>query len=594
MALSSLPGLIDLKINLSTQNEALTILNQLPNLQYLNGKSTRDETHIVDIDDKDVESISLNNEISNLNTIFTTISERLKIMNKDSNKEFFDEFQEILRSEISNINKSVDNTVPNYIYATNVVSSKIKIFKFFKNKFLEILEKKDADSSKIMKEIVDNILKSFDFLVNIIFKLYPKIDDKTENLRKQLDEALKAAHIVDGEIVGFEDKIKQVNKDREQLLKQHQDEKQFLLEKIERLERENKIMTEKLIKNAKDIISNNVDISGLSNINLNNNMNNLNNSPKENYNVEMTQGNKSKLASNVMVSPTGSRILTAKMMRDIVNEIYQSKVEFDKKCLESKMPRETMEQHMYTFLNQKYGLKNLIIEWATSIINGIKMYSNEDSDISLFGKILRNELEEDSRIVLQRVKSTITDLLTYFLKSKFPLKSTAEIKDMVTQKSTGLLLEDEWKGIVYYVYQKDDAANLENRITDFIRKNGGSKFDQSGKKLTREEIINLSRQKEEFKISYKDFQKILLDYQIKSREKYLKNFVYVFKKSDTDNNGIINEEEFVSLLSMMGVYGDQLEENSIRLLTVVDPYNNKQITFSECVSLFSMVAIYLF
>ena len=31
-----------------------------------------------------------------------------------------------------------------------------------------------------------------------------------------------------------------------------------------------------------------------------------------------------------------------------------------------------MEQFMFTYLNQKYGLKNLIIEWAASIVNGVK------------------------------------------------------------------------------------------------------------------------------------------------------------------------------------------------------------------------------
>ena len=41
---------------------------------------------------------------------------------------------------------------------------------------------------------------------------------------------------------------------------------------------------------------------------------------------------------------------------------------------------------MYTFLNQKYGLKNLIIEWASAIINGIKKYSVEDNDVAVFGK----------------------------------------------------------------------------------------------------------------------------------------------------------------------------------------------------------------
>ena len=153
--MSSLPSLIDLKINLSTQNEALLVLNQIPNLLYLNGKSTRDETHIVDIEDKDIESISLNNEIANFNDIFTKISDRLKSINKESNKEFFDSFQELLKTEIVNINKSVDNTVPNYIYATNVLSSKIKIFKYFKTKYIEIIETKDPDSAKVMREIVE-------------------------------------------------------------------------------------------------------------------------------------------------------------------------------------------------------------------------------------------------------------------------------------------------------------------------------------------------------------------------------------------------------------------------------------------------------
>jgi len=62
----------------------------------------------------------------------------------------------------------------------------------------------------------------------------------------------------------------------------------------------------------------------------------------------------------------------------------------------------------------------------------------------------------------------------------------------------------------------------------------------------------------------------------------------LFKKCDLDNNGIINEEEFVHLVELTGHYRLRIDENSIRLLNIVDPYNNKQITFSECVSLFSM------
>jgi hypothetical protein len=592
--LSTLPSLIDLKINLSTQNEALMILNLLPNLQYLNGKTTKDETHIVDIEDKEIESISLNNEITNFNEIFTRISEKLKSVNKDASKEFFDDFQYILKTEINNINKSVDNTVPNYIYATNVLSSKIKIFKYFTSKFLNYLETKEPESSNIIKDLSDNIIKSSDFLGSIIYKLYPKIDEKTDNLRKQLDEALKAAQIVDNEMGGFEDKIRQTQGEKDYINKQFLEEKQILQEKIERLEKENKIMTEKLLKNAKEIIQSNYDInSGIGNMQINESMSKQQSKMNTNNYTVKEGNNQSQYNPNntsTVIGPIGARVLTIKMMKDIINEIYTSKVDFDKKCLENKMPKETMEQHMYTYLNQKYGLKNLIIEWATSIINGIKMYSVEDSDICLFGKILRNELEEDARLVLNRLKTTISDLLSYLLKSKNPLKSNGDIKEVHSQKLSGLLLEEEWREIIYYIYENDDAKNLENRIIDFIRKKMPKKEDQmQNKKLSREEIIALSKQKEEFKIPYKEFQKILLDYQIKSRDKYLRNFVFVYKKCDQDNNGIINEDEFINLLGYVNIYGDSLEENAQRLLTIIDPYNNKQITFSECVSLFSMV-----
>jgi len=61
--------------------------------------------------------------------------------------------------------------------------------------------------------------------------------------------------------------------------------------------------------------------------------------------------------ANVYIGPTAVRALTLKQMKDVIEEIYNSKAKYDQRCLEAKLPRETMEQHMYTYLNQKYGLK---------------------------------------------------------------------------------------------------------------------------------------------------------------------------------------------------------------------------------------------
>ena len=81
-----------------------------------------------------------------------------------------------------------------------------------------------------------------------------------------------------------------------------------------------------------------------------------------------------KQATAATITQTNTRTLSLRQLRDLINDIYAQKTKFDQKCEESHLPRETMEQFMYTYLNQRYGLKNLIIEWAAAIITGIKQY----------------------------------------------------------------------------------------------------------------------------------------------------------------------------------------------------------------------------
>ena len=103
---------------------------------------------------------------------------------------------------------------------------------------------------------------------------------------------------------------------------------------------------------------------------------------------------------------------------------------------------------------------------------------------------------------------------------------------------------------------------------------------------------NLTKNKDEFKIPFTEFQKIILDFQLKSHDKFLKNFIFIFKKFDTDNNGIISEEEFINLIHTLDLYKDDFEEQIKRILTIVDPFLKKQITFSEVVTLFSVENVY--
>lgn len=93
------------------------------------------------------------------------------------------------------------------------------------------------------------------------------------------------------------------------------------------------------------------------------------------------------------------RSLTLKQTLGFIDELYASKEKFDEKAKESHLPRETMEQHMYTFLNQRYGLKQLIVENASAVIKAVNAFGATENAVAVFGKIIRNEIDEEFRWV---------------------------------------------------------------------------------------------------------------------------------------------------------------------------------------------------
>ena len=637
-ALTTLPSLINLNISLNEQEQVKLIFEKLPNLEILNEKKIKEELNqmeqneneneneneeennnemnldmnrnnieennenenmnLIDINDEEIKNISLQDEIPNFNDIYKKISEKFKSIQK--NNDFKDEFQALIKNEINKINSNFDNNTPNYIYSSNVVESQLSIYSFFTQKFLEFLDtQNEKDISDLIKDIHNNIAKSYTILLKIIYKLYPILNEKIQMLKIQLNEAIKHNNNVFLELNKNESKIKEDSKNKEKIINSYEDKINLLESKIKQLENENNLMSEKLFSAAKnmanqsdknfqinsyqnDYSNNNIIKPGLTN---NNNYHyKMNNNYYENMNNSINNNN-----SLIQTSPVCNRVFTIKMMKEIINDIYNSKAEYDKKSEENKLPKETMEQHMYTYLNQKYGLKSIIIEWASNIINGIKIFSSEDSEICLFGKILRNEIEENARLIFSNIQKSILEYLKYYIKKKRHYISAKEVSKILKEKKNGMLSEEEWKEIVNYLYNEEDSKILEERINDIIQKKYFKSKLDTDRKLTREEIIQLSKLKEEYNIPFKDLVKILHEFQIKQREKQLKNFVNIFKSVDKDNNGVINEEEFVNLLYNMNIFGDNLKQKIVELLTQIDPYNNKQITFSECVNLFSTI-----
>ena len=595
--------------------------------------------------------------------------------------------------------KSIENKksdVSNYYYFYSLNKKKMKLIYNMYNELMKYIIQKNPELNKnnILKNLNDELFNTIKDTKNLISNLHKHIESYTYNSEKKNQSHLSNnkenininSNINYAEILKEKDKkISTLESIKEKLLKSMKEDSETYEKKISNLEAENKIMTEKILSKANTMFNTTItmeqgtildtdkkkletNISTISKMRTNNNNNDLinqiNQTGKNRSPIKLTETNtlenintinylNTHTNGNILITNGNverRQLISLKTLKDLINEIYISKESYDIKCEQYKIPKETLEEHMYTFLNKKYGLKNLIIEWAKNIIAGIKYYSKKDSIVLLFGKIMRNEQEEKARYIIQKLSESIEELLLYYIKRQNPLKLMDDVEKIFQQKKNSELLEEEWKGIIYTIYEKKEAEEIEKKVDAFINKEIERKkvemltkyknsrlghqsnmnyitnnnsyylntinsvnnmaynnsvsninnlnnsanysymntFGNMSNKLSRMEKYNLFYFTDEKNILYSSFMKIILDNHIRFRDKQLKNFVDLFKSVDTNRDGIINEDEFSELIQRMKIFKeDEIENVIFQYLEKIDPYDYQKFTFSECINFFS-------
>ena len=665
-SLSTLPKLVELKLDLTTQENAYLILSQLPNLLFLNGKSTSDDDeednkNQVDLNDTETDKSSLKSEIPNFNSVTNRITQIL-IQRKEKTEEFYTEFQGILEKQI-NLMNNLDNKLPNYVYVAYVQQAKVEIYSYLQNKILNMINTKvDYLLINLLNEVNQYIKKIFGGTVNIITSIFNKFEETEKNYKNEInqkdiriDELSKQVQILNEKIKSISDnnnkKEKMKLKNNNENINVENKENEYLENRTDyNNDRSNQDRSPNkeynIINNnensnfsisyndeAKNIIDNLKQgnsnrnskedfkkINSLQNLTFNNNKNIANKveAPKNNDNNKAIYQNIEKktiseisyIKSNnqnflnepsisyqpslsnlsqysnitntnprdlkIVIGPISKRDYSLRQLLETINDIYNSKLEYDKKLTQNHQQKLTMEQFLYHYLNNKYGLKNLVIEYASGIIQGIKDFSKKNSEVLLFAKILRNELEEQEILIISKLKETIHDFLIYYYQNKYQYKSKNEVDVLVQKCKSGILVEDQWKNIVGYLFSENenDLVNLIQRIQKYIDRQNST--IESNKKYGNS-------------ISYQKFIQLVIDYQIKLRSIYLKNFNHIFKMIDTDHNGIIFDYEFVKLVEMANVYStrEEIEIKTQMMLKELDKYGNKNITYNDIIELWS-------
>ena len=683
-ALSTLPKLVELKIDLNTQENAFLILSQLPKLLFLNGKSTTDDDdedkNQIDLNDTETDKSSLKNEIPNFNSVTNRITEILEQRNEKTD-EFYVEFQGILKAQIDCIN-SLDNNVPNYVYSSFIQQAKVEIYSYLQNKILNMITTKvDYLLINLLNEVNQYIKKILGETIQIIRNIYPKCEEIEKNYKNEINQRDIKINELSKQIQYLNDtknKNKNVfnnieknsfkiqnknnnnfpvnktnynydisqrsksppeynftnNNDYSNFSISYNDETKKILDNFKPINSNSNEEIKKSNNNIQNMTFNNKNLNNCVQIKNNNNTNNIinkkspdsinintnnninsnkisakkNNSEKNfiknknnNNNLIFNTNNNflnepslsyqpsiSNLSqySNItnappkdlktIVGPISKRDISIRQLLETINDIYNSKLENDKKLDHNHQQKLTMEQYLYYYLNNKYGLKNLVIEYASSIIQGIRDFSKKNSEVLLFAKILRNEIEEQEILIIAKLKETINEFLTYYYQNKFQYKSKTEIDNLVKKCKTGLLNEEQWKNIVAFLFSdnENDLKNLMEKIQIYIDKQNN--------------LIE-NNQKYGNSISYQKFIQLVIDYQIKLRTIYLKKFNNLFKTVDNDHDGIINDYEFVKLVEMANIYNtkEELEIKTQMMIKELDKYSNKTIIYNDIINLWN-------
>ena len=553
-----------------------------------------------------------NDSFDKINNIYTIISNKLDEINQNKEQnyksEFSKNFEELKNKQIEQINNSLKENEPNYIYITKSLNSQMILYNYLNEIFLEkYLNFKDEEIYNIIRSITKSIISNYNNLANITLKLmdnFEIMNEEINNLNMEIN-----------------------NKDK--YLRQLNDKIIILKEKLIKNEQENELISIKLINNNinnkiiepfnkniklrnRNFYSKNlVKTKSLTSLTSKSDKLYLNNKIVPQKNI-FYRNNGDNIINNANLTNsflTGNRIFTKKMLKDIIYNIYNSKNNFNNKCIENKLPKETMEEYMYTYFNYKYGLKNMVIEWATIIINGIKTYSYIDNEICLFGKILRNDLDESCQYIMPKIKKNVEETIIKIFKKEYGLKSNEEIIDYKNKLIKNRLPLNIVQLILDNNYTKDEQEKLLPKITELVNefKNRtvnnefgdnisfnlnsiNNKENRFYNKLSRIELNQklLEKENELNSISFDELVNIFHELEINKKENYLRPFIYAFKKIDEDSDGIINESQFINLVKDLNILEEKNFDNLLNeLLNLIDPYGYKKFIFTDCVEVFS-------
>ncbi len=280
----------------------------------------------------------------------------------------------------------------------------------------------------------------------------------------------------------------------------------------------------------------------------------------------------SKTVQRGTTDPGQIKAMTVKALKEVIAEVMASKARYDAKAAANRLPPETLREHLYSYLNHRYGLRQLVLDWAESIFRAVRQHEDSDVEVRLFGHILANDVDESFYGVLSDMRRTVVDLLANVLAVKLGGKARdASVISRVEARMAGSVPEDEWVEIVRFMYTEKDSLPLIVSLKGAAAKNPAP---AAGKGRARKP-----------QLQFADFMDTLLTYQLHSHDRFLMKFRALFRQFDSDSDGVLSMSEFVPFVSTVspGLPAGDVQ----RYAALADPGRTDRVTFSKAVEVLS-------
>ena len=87
-------------------------------------------------------------------------------------------------------------------------------------------------------------------------------------------------------------------------------------------------------------------------------------------------------------------------------------------------------------------------------------------NIKLFGMLLKNEIEENTLAIVEKIKQVVEDTLEYFITQKNPYMSTGDVLLICDRIKKGMVDEDVWNSFIdtLFLNDKDNVKKVKEKI----------------------------------------------------------------------------------------------------------------------------------